>query len=234
MLSRKSQIARRLSKSLKKSALVSVAKKKLEARKKSALRKAKESVRSRGPKLSVGSYSGYSPRDRPSPYEAKILEYVRVTSLQDSRNLDWERLWNPSGHSVMESESDSPMEPYYSCTCGNAGIPTHSVRGFCADCNPNPLASTHSLRSGLGSTSQPSQPLPEPAPAQPSSPSPSSSPTDSKPQECVICCSSVSTHIILPCLHLCICGDCAKTAERRLDKCPNCRTKIKSVKRVYF
>merc|ERR1719473_1673155 len=42
--------------------------------------------------------------------------------------------------------------------------------------------------------------------------------------DCVICMETESTHIIEPCMHLCMCSTCVK----KVNECPKCRCKIKS------
>lgn len=49
--------------------------------------------------------------------------------------------------------------------------------------------------------------------------------------DCVICMSTLSQLVILPCRHLCLCIDCAKTLNTRAEsnqdiKCPMCREKV--------
>ncbi len=52
------------------------------------------------------------------------------------------------------------------------------------------------------------------------------------PAECVICLEGVADHILLPCLHLCLCSnDAANFSAGSL--CPICRATVDTVNRVY-
>merc|ERR1719473_2675817 len=42
--------------------------------------------------------------------------------------------------------------------------------------------------------------------------------------DCVICMETKSTHVIEPCMHLCMCSTCV----RKVNECPKCRYKIKA------
>lgn len=50
---------------------------------------------------------------------------------------------------------------------------------------------------------------------------------------CVVCMANPSSHAILPCMHMCLCLNCAGHVNR-LKKCPKCRATIKSVKQVFL
>lgn len=60
---------------------------------------------------------------------------------------------------------------------------------------------------------------------------------DAEPQSqigtgtCCICLSEPSDHILLPCGHICVCGDCVGTLENR---CPICTKPVASRQKVYF
>ncbi len=41
---------------------------------------------------------------------------------------------------------------------------------------------------------------------------------------CVICWNSPASHVLLPCRHACLCGNCFK----RIENCPVCRTRVLS------
>lgn len=54
--------------------------------------------------------------------------------------------------------------------------------------------------------------------------------------QCVVCLDARSDHVILPCMHLCLCGDCTpfyKTQHSDL-LCPKCRTSVKTVTKVFM
>jgi hypothetical protein len=44
--------------------------------------------------------------------------------------------------------------------------------------------------------------------------------------ECVICLSSHSTVVFLPCAHRCVCSDCSSGIKTMGNTCPVCRTRI--------
>jgi len=48
---------------------------------------------------------------------------------------------------------------------------------------------------------------------------------------CVVCLSNHKSHIITPCMHFCLCQDCAHSG--RIDKCPMCRKRVRQISRVY-
>lgn len=53
--------------------------------------------------------------------------------------------------------------------------------------------------------------------------------------ECVVCLDPPRDHIILPCKHVCLCGDCAEDyLEGGVEECPQCRVKIIEIKQVTF
>jgi len=43
---------------------------------------------------------------------------------------------------------------------------------------------------------------------------------------CVVCMASERDTIVMPCRHLCLCGECADLLRRQTNKCPICRTVI--------
>jgi len=49
-------------------------------------------------------------------------------------------------------------------------------------------------------------------------------------QNCCICLDKQKTHIVLDCMHLCLCGDCSEG----LKICPFCRAPARDIKRVYM
>jgi len=54
-------------------------------------------------------------------------------------------------------------------------------------------------------------------------------------RECVVCMDAQSDHIILDCMHMCLCENCAKMAGKgqMLETCPTCRKPIKEVRKAY-
>lgn len=65
--------------------------------------------------------------------------------------------------------------------------------------------------------------------ALPVPPSPAKQSDSNLNWDCVVCTDKPSTHIVVPCMHLCLCEDHAKGFE----ECPICRTKVNSVQRVF-
>ena len=54
--------------------------------------------------------------------------------------------------------------------------------------------------------------------------------TDDENKACSVCLANVKVCVVEPCMHLCLCIECAKQIK---DKCPLCRAAMTSVKRVY-
>lgn len=50
--------------------------------------------------------------------------------------------------------------------------------------------------------------------------------------DCVVCLSSPKDTLVVPCRHLCMCHECARTLMRRTNKCPMCRLPISSVLQI--
>lgn len=48
-------------------------------------------------------------------------------------------------------------------------------------------------------------------------------------KECLICLSENKNTLIMPCGHLCVCGDCGKLLQEKGHKCPVCRGNIGSL-----
>lgn len=51
-------------------------------------------------------------------------------------------------------------------------------------------------------------------------------------RECVVCLDKASDHIILDCMHLCLCGECAAQYVNERN-CPKCREPIRAIKKIY-
>eukprot|EP00808_Paulinella_micropora_P008967 g17939.t1 len=49
---------------------------------------------------------------------------------------------------------------------------------------------------------------------------------------CVVCLDGDRTHILLDCMHFCLCGDCA-SKKSDLRRCPLCRSYVSEIRRVY-
>ena len=47
--------------------------------------------------------------------------------------------------------------------------------------------------------------------------------------ECVICMSEPRDTTLLPCRHMCLCHECAQMLRTQTNKCPICRTQVKSL-----
>jgi len=59
--------------------------------------------------------------------------------------------------------------------------------------------------------------------------------TSSFKNECVVCLDPPRDWIILPCKHVCLCGDCAEDyIEGDVQECPQCRRAITDIKQVFF
>lgn len=52
-------------------------------------------------------------------------------------------------------------------------------------------------------------------------------------KECCVCLDAEATYIILDCMHLCLCGDCADLFKSGDQTCPSCREPIKDVRQTY-
>ena len=51
---------------------------------------------------------------------------------------------------------------------------------------------------------------------------------------CVICMDNKKDHVIVPCGHACLCGDCVEMFKDGQQKCPLCKADIMTVTKVYF
>jgi len=51
-------------------------------------------------------------------------------------------------------------------------------------------------------------------------------------RECVICMTDPRDTTVLPCRHMCMCSECAKTLRMQSEKCPICRTPIESLLQI--
>jgi E3 ubiquitin-protein ligase MGRN1 len=51
-------------------------------------------------------------------------------------------------------------------------------------------------------------------------------------RDCVICMTEPRDTTVLPCRHMCMCSDCAKTLRMQSEKCPICRTPIEQLLQI--
>lgn len=51
--------------------------------------------------------------------------------------------------------------------------------------------------------------------------------------ECIICLDLPSDHVVLDCMHLCLCGECSITIMESTRVCPMCRKPAKEIRKVY-
>jgi hypothetical protein len=78
-------------------------------------------------------------------------------------------------------------------------------------------------------------PEPEPNPEPQFEIKRSDTPNSEKLADCVICLVQKSSHIMLPCGHVCVCDVCAGLMKQfRERKCPKCRTVLTHVKKAFF
>jgi len=52
--------------------------------------------------------------------------------------------------------------------------------------------------------------------------------------ECVVCMDAVCDHVLLDCMHLCLCGTCASLFRDADATCPRCRTPVKQVQKLFL
>ena len=61
------------------------------------------------------------------------------------------------------------------------------------------------------------------------------SPDVAPPKECVFCLDKVPDHIIMDCMHICVCEDCAETLQSKNNPtCPVCRAPVNAIKKVFL
>lgn len=53
-------------------------------------------------------------------------------------------------------------------------------------------------------------------------------------EDCIICYDAPADHILLDCMHLCMCKECAEDLAKSTKMCPKCRQEINEVRKVYF
>ncbi|XP_012837896.1 PREDICTED: probable E3 ubiquitin-protein ligase LUL4 [Erythranthe guttata] len=52
--------------------------------------------------------------------------------------------------------------------------------------------------------------------------------------ECIICFAEDKNTVVLPCRHMCMCGECAKDLRLKSNKCPICRQPIQELMEINF
>lgn len=52
-------------------------------------------------------------------------------------------------------------------------------------------------------------------------------------RDCVICCDEPVTHVVMDCMHLCLCAGCADHMSKSKHDCPICRGSIREVRRIF-
>jgi E3 ubiquitin-protein ligase MGRN1 len=50
--------------------------------------------------------------------------------------------------------------------------------------------------------------------------------------ECIICMSEPRNTTVLPCRHMCLCGECAEMLRKNSSTCPICRTRVESLLQI--
>jgi hypothetical protein len=50
--------------------------------------------------------------------------------------------------------------------------------------------------------------------------------------ECIICMCEPRNTTVLPCRHMCLCGECAEALRKNQSTCPICRTKVESLLQI--
>lgn len=53
-------------------------------------------------------------------------------------------------------------------------------------------------------------------------------------QDCVVCMAQPSSHVLIPCMHFCLCESCALVCRIKKIKCPKCRSKVTKISKVFF
>jgi hypothetical protein len=54
-------------------------------------------------------------------------------------------------------------------------------------------------------------------------------------KECVVCLAAPATHVVMDCMHVCLCADCSMQYNGiyRAQGCPSCRAEIKEIRKTY-
>lgn len=56
-----------------------------------------------------------------------------------------------------------------------------------------------------------------------------------KIKECVVCLEAPATHVVMDCMHVCLCSECSMQYNGiyKSQGCPNCREEIKEIRKTY-
>jgi len=55
-----------------------------------------------------------------------------------------------------------------------------------------------------------------------------------KAAECVVCLDNAADHLLMHCMHVCLCEPCSEMLEETSKVCPKCRASYDKIARVYF
>jgi len=59
--------------------------------------------------------------------------------------------------------------------------------------------------------------------------------TQQSNDECLVCYEPPRDHMIIPCHHVCLCGDCASDYKEQEDgKCPLCGSGIEDIRQIFY
>ncbi len=50
--------------------------------------------------------------------------------------------------------------------------------------------------------------------------------------ECIVCYDNIANHVILDCMHVCLCEDCIQGLPN--NQCPQCRGPVKEKRKIYY
>lgn len=97
----------------------------------------------------------------------------------------------------------------------------------------------HAVALSLSESTRPSPPpspllLPTPLHTSSSPSSTTSSSSETKIAECCVCLDKPSTHIVLPCGHMCLCETCSLKCKRAKLKCPKCCGTVRQISKVFL
>lgn len=53
-------------------------------------------------------------------------------------------------------------------------------------------------------------------------------------ESCVCCMDAMADHVIMDCMHICLCATCAPLFEKDGAHCPQCRSEVKEVRKTFF
>lgn len=58
--------------------------------------------------------------------------------------------------------------------------------------------------------------------------------TDWEEKMCVVCCDAEPDHIIMDCMHMCLCGVCVQHYKGTNAVCPKCRSEVTEIKKIFY